>query len=288
MNAGKAKYLIFLPVLIILVYFLNRIFSGAIILPQVFFIGPLKIHYYGLTMATAVTAGFYLAIKRSGKFGLKVSQAEDLLFWIIIGGFFGARLYHIFSSFDYYILHPVDALKVWNGGLSIFGALLGGFIVLWAYNKLLTTHYSLLAILDWLTPSLILGQVIGRFGNLFNYEAFGYPTNLPWKMFVPYVFRPQGFLVDSFFHPFFMYEVLGGMLIIFLLFWAEDRTYFKRAGRLFFFYLLLYNSLRFGLEFIRIDSVFIGFFRLNSLTSLILCIFALIGFFNFRSNGSKT
>src|ERR1700680_5031790 len=101
-----------------------------------------------------------------------------------MGSVIGGRFYHFFSLFIYYQAHPIDIVKVWNGGLSIYGAVFGALITLWILQKTLVSRVTL-DTLDWLTPSLILGQIIGRFGNLFNYEVFGYPTNLPWKMFVP-------------------------------------------------------------------------------------------------------
>ena len=230
-NKNIKLSLSFLGVLV-LVYLVSQVFSGSLILPQFFSVGPITIHYYGLIMAAAVASGFYLALKRSSAYGVSTAEAEDLLFYSIIGGFIVARLYHVASSFPYYYQHPLDIIKVWNGGLSIYGAAIGGIIALVIYLRLLTTNYSLLTILDWLTPSFILGQIIGRFGNLFNYEAFGYPTNLPWKMFVPVEFRPESFQNFNFFHPFFLYELLGSTLILFLLLKVVKT---KTPGTLFFF-----------------------------------------------------
>lgn len=267
-------FLIF--IFVALVIFLPVVFSGRLILPQLFNVGPLSIHCYGLIMALAVASGFYLAISRVNKYGIEPKKAEDLLFWLAIGGFVGARLYHVLSSAPYYYAHPGDIIKVWNGGLSIYGAVIGGFIVLWLYKRLSTNHLALSTLLDWLTPSLILGQIIGRFGNLFNYEAFGYPTNLPWKMFVPLQFRPGLYQRFNFFHPFFLYEALGNVLIlVFLIKVIEPRSAKATQGKLFFSYVLLYNALRFGLEFLRVDSTFIYNFRLNAVVSL--CLSALAG-----------
>jgi phosphatidylglycerol---prolipoprotein diacylglyceryl transferase len=266
---------------VLLIYSLTEVFKGHIILPQTFHLGFLTVHYYGLTMAVAVAAGFYLAMVRARKYGLNLTESENLLFWLAIGGFIGARLYHVASSYFYYATHPLDVLKIWNGGLSIYGAIIGGLIALIICKKLYklqTTNYNLL---DWLAPSLVLGQIIGRFGNLFNYEAFGYPTNLPWKMFVPSQFRPQIFQAYNFFHPFFLYEILGNLVILFLLL-KSIRP--KNPGSLFFSYLLLYNLLRFALEFLRIDSTFIGQFRLNAIASLLLVLVAAIGLILIRKN----
>jgi phosphatidylglycerol:prolipoprotein diacylglycerol transferase len=257
---------------------LSQIFSGRIILPQSFALGPLTIHYYGIIMAAAVFAAFYLAIKRSKDFKIDEKMAEDILFWTIVGGFIGARLYHVLSSIGYYSGHTIDIFKVWNGGLSIYGAVFGGIISIWVIKKTFNLKPSILNLLDWLAPSVLLGQIIGRFGNLFNYEAFGYPTNLPWRMFVPLDFRPVDYIKFNFFHPFFLYELLGNALILFLLIKIfEPRQNKNYAGELVFLYLLLYNSLRFGLEFLRIDSTFIGFVRLNAAMSLLLALLSLAG-----------
>jgi len=254
---------------------LYYVFSGQIILPQIFSVGSITIHYYGIIMALAVAGGFYLAEKRSEKYGIKGAAAQNVLFCIIVGGFVGARLYHVFSSFGYYQHNVIDIFKVWNGGLSIYGAIIGGLIALFLYRRLDKDAlwqpkgiFVFFVLLDWLTPSLIVGQIIGRFGNLFNYEAFGYPTNLPWKMFVPLEFRKSDFASHDFFHPWFLYEQIG-LLIVFLIVRKSEKS---EKNHLFLWYLLLYNILRFGLEFLRVDSTFIGSFRLNSLTSFILII----------------
>ena len=164
---------------------------------------------------------------------------------------------------------------VWHGGLSVIGAGLGGLltlcvIVMWkGYGKVPT-------FLDWLAPSMALGQVIGRFADLFNYELFGYPTNLPWKMFVPADFRPTAYLSAGYFHPLFLYEALGSAFILFLLLW-KTKQQGNEKGRVFFTYLMLYGTLRFFLEFLRIDSVFIGGLRLNALVSLGFILSGFIG-----------
>ncbi len=265
----KIKIVIALFALIALGIFLRLVFLGKLVLPQVYFIGPIKIHYYGLIMAVAVIAGFYLAWKRREQYQLSEKSAEDIMFWAIIGGFLGGRLYHVVSSFNFYMRHPIEIVAVWNGGLSIYGAVFGGLIALLVLRYLSPRPLALSSLLDWLTPSLVLGQIIGRFGNLFNYEAFGYPTNLPWKMFVPLQFRPALYQGFNFFHPFFLYEILGNCLILFFLIKISKKP---GPGQLFFCYLLLYNILRFGLEFIRVDSTFLGPVRLNAVVSLILVV----------------
>ncbi len=316
MNYGKAKYALILLIFASLFFLLSRVFSGQIILPQYFSIGPLTIHYYGIVMALAVAAAFFVAIKRASKYDIDPKRAEDIIFWLIIGGFVGARAYHVLSHFSYYAFYPSEILKVWNGGLSIFGAILGGLLTLWILQLLSTKHLALSTLLDWLTPSLILGQIIGRFGNLFNYEAFGYPTNLPWKMFVPPQFRPEQYQTFSFFHPFFLYEAAGNLVILIFLLWIGSRTRrpnsenqnpwpsvrdfaattpdlseskgFASGGSLFFSYLLLYNTLRFVLEFIRTDSTFIYGFRLNAYVALPMAVCSALVLLWIKRYGKKT
>ena len=264
-------------------WFLSLVFSGALILPQYFLVGRLEFHYYGIFMALAIVSGYVWARSRARRYGIDLESADAIIFWLLVGGFVGARLYHVLSSFSYYFKQPPDIFKVWNGGLSIYGAVLGGLFVLWLQSKIAKNNFKVLSILDWLTPSLVLGQIIGRFGNLFNYELYGYPTLLPWKMFVPRAFRFPMFSNSSFYHPLFLYEVVGNAIILCILLWLEKRA--KPSGQktilmtktgLFLWYLLLYNSMRFSLEFLRIDSTYLGHVRINAYVSLVLALGALV------------
>ena len=266
------RWVIFVLALYFILYTLCQVFSGAIILPQTFSLGPFTVRYYGFFMALAVASGFYLAVKRANTFGLATKEAEDILFWTIVGGFIGARLYHVLSSLQFYLNHPLDIFKVWNGGLSIYGVVLGGIISLLVYRKLKTYNLQLTTILNWLTPSLIVGQIIGRFGNMFNYELYGYPTTLPWKMFVQESFRSSQYEASIFFHPLFLYEQLG----LFVIFFVVTRLEVRKKVSLFFWYVLLYNILRIPLEFLRIDSAFIGGVRQNALVSFVLILIAIV------------
>jgi phosphatidylglycerol:prolipoprotein diacylglycerol transferase len=274
-------------VLVVSVFWLAKVFSGKWVLLQSFFVGPLQIRFYGITMALAVGAGWWLATKRAPAYGIAYEQVDRILLLLIAGGFIGARLYHVVSSWQYYVAHPLDALKVWHGGLSIFGALFGGLIVLLfvVYRRKSFSSPKLLFVLDWLAPSVLLGQIIGRFGNLFNYEAYGYPTNLPWKMFVPAPFRFEAFASAQYFHPLFLYEALGNVLILFVLLKAVQLL---KRGSLFFVYVFLYTMLRFGLEHLRVDSTFLTpTLRLNVVVSGVLCLLSLCGLL-YAVKASKT
>jgi phosphatidylglycerol:prolipoprotein diacylglycerol transferase len=250
--------------------FLAPVFSGAAVLPQDFHVGPLAIHYYGVILAVAVLVARFIALRRAAQYGLSSQRADEIIFICLVAGVVGARLYHVASELPYYAAHPEFIFAIWRGGLSIYGGLFGGTAALailvwrqgWGWEKF--ANY-----LNWLTFSFLAGQIIGRFGNLFNYEAFGLPTNLPWKMFVPAMFRPQQWAFEPFFHPWFLYESLANLVIFFVLLrWKRD------SSRLFLWYALLYNIVRLLLEFLRIDSTFIGPLRLNAVMSAVLAALA--------------
>ncbi len=251
------------------------IFSGDVILPQFFSIFGLKIYYYGLCMALGVLVAYYFAKSRLESYGIKQSDLDNLVLILIINGFIGARLYHVFSSFGYYQNNWTEVFSVWNGGLSIFGAIIGGLLGVYAYQRfyMYETRVSLLKLLDFLAPSVIIGQIIGRFGNLFNYEAYGTPTNLAWKMFVPQIFRTPPYEVFEYFHPLFLYEALAGLLILILLIKLVDIV---RTGQIFFIWLGLYSVVRFGTELLRLDSPYLFGVKQNLISSGLLIVVSVV------------
>ena len=264
--------------ILILGWFLSLVFSGQLILPQTFNLGPLIVHYYGIVIALAVMSAYMLARYRAPRFGFTSVDLDRVALWVVAFGFIGARVYHVITDYQLYMDSPISALYVWNGGLAIYGAVIGGFIGLYSA---LGSSYRFGVALAWLTPSILVGQVIGRFGNFFNYELFGYPTALPWKMFVPEAFRSLAFRDISFFHPLFLYESLGIFLILILLLALERRQVFNKehASDLLISYILVNNALRFLLEFLRIDSVLWAGTRFNAYVSLALALLSLVAIF---------
>jgi phosphatidylglycerol---prolipoprotein diacylglyceryl transferase len=245
---------------------LQPFFSGRIALPQNLHIGSFRIQYYGIILGLASLAGYWLAIKRSNKLNITRDRIDTIALILIFSGFVGARVYHVLSELPFYLDHPLLSFEVWNGGLSIFGAALGGLLGLLIYNRYVTkTPLPFLELLDWLTPSLVLGQIIGRFGNFLNYELYGTPTRLAWKMFVPIQHRLSPFELNPFFHPLFLYEATGSIIILFLLLKLKLKT-----GQLFLLWLFLYNVLRFFLEHLRVESVIYSGIRINAIVALII------------------
>jgi phosphatidylglycerol---prolipoprotein diacylglyceryl transferase len=273
------KYLWWFLGVVVSVLLLFVVFPGKIILPQSFTVGSLQIHYYGLIIALAVLASWrYLQNKRS-EVNITTSQLENLVIVILICGFIVSRIYHVFTDLDFYLENPLRILHVWNGGLAIFGSVIGGLIGVYFYNRLyLETNF--LKLLDYLVPGLVIGQIIGRFGNLINYELYGQPTSLPWKMFVPQIFQTSDYYIaQSYFHPLFLYESLAGLLILWVLLrYNELAKRFglpNKAGSKFWVWLILYGILRFGIELLRIDGSYVLGLRLNLIVSSIMVIIGL-------------
>ncbi|MEI6835258.1 MAG: prolipoprotein diacylglyceryl transferase [Candidatus Falkowbacteria bacterium] len=247
--------------------------------PVLFSFGIITIHWYGLFIVLGILAALALVLCLAKRFQIKSGVIWDLSFYLVLFGIIGARIYEIFLNYPYYFSHPTQIIKIWEGGLAIHGALIAGALTLFVFikkNKL--NFWSLLAIV---TPGLAIGQAIGRFGNWFNQELFGRPTNLPWGIPIAESNRPLEFINQSFFQPTFLYESLGSILIAVLLFtllWKQKNSLSqKMAMKISAYYLALYSILRFSLEFIKIDAtpIFFGL-RLPQIISLIIIAISII------------
>ncbi len=240
-----------------------------------FEIGPLAIRWYGILMAASIVVGLVLAHWQARREGLPADDIVSAGQWAILAGLAGARVYEVIFNWDYYGQYPSKIIAVWEGGLAIHGSLIAGPLVgVWlAYRWKL----PVLRALDVAGPSIAIGQAIGRWGNFFNEEAFGRPTNLPWKLYVSPPHRPPGFGQYEFFHPTFLYESLWDLgVFIALIVWLRPRL---RAypGALFFAYIGLYSIGRFAIEALRLDSFWVGAFRVPQLASVAGVVVALIG-----------
>ncbi len=226
-------------------------------------IGPLYVRFYGIILMLGAVAGAWLATKAAKKRGYDPEIVWDLLIYLLIGGVLGARLWHIFTpspsaiaqglTTSFYLTHPLDALAIWKGGLGIPGAVIGGMIALYIYarkNQLNFAEWT-----DIAAPSIALGQAIGRWGNFFNQELYGAPTNLPWKLYVDPAHRLAGFESVEYYHPLFAYESLLSLANMFFLIWISRRFADRlKNGDIFLIYLIIYPLIRFSLDFLRLDA----------------------------------
>jgi phosphatidylglycerol:prolipoprotein diacylglycerol transferase len=219
-------------------------------------LGNMKIYWYGICMAFAILLGLFTSVKIAKRYYPKVNIElfYDLMFYILIGGILGARLYYSIFNWGYFSHHLADIPKLWTGGLSIHGAIIGGFITGFYYVK--SKKLNLWMYADVTTFGLIVGQIFGRLGNFFNSEAFGAPTNLPWKLFIPLINRPDGYEQFEYFHPTFLYEMIANSFILMFLLTLLKNKDPKSHGIIFFAYLVFYSIARILIEKIRIDSVY--------------------------------
>jgi|SRR3989344_3246395 len=255
-------------------------------IPPQISLGPVKIHFYGALIAIAILVGWYLAKKRAHFYkqslrsstssaGLKIPQKifdDPVLLFPLIFSLIGARLYHVVDYWDIYGKNLISILYVFNGGLGIWGGIVGAIIGFFVVAKIRKIDFA--TILDLASPSMLLGQAIGRIGNYINQEGFGPPTNLPWGVYIFPDRRPNQFLNFSNFHPTFFYEaVLNFIFFVFLLYLTKK---FKSPGQIFSSYLIFYSVTRFVVEFWRIDTWVASGIKVAHLVSLITFVFGSI------------
>ena len=242
----------------------------------VWYVAGFPLRAYALCIIAGIVVAMVIANRRWKARG---GNPESLEMAVVVGipfGIIGARLYHVITDWQLYLgpgRDPIDALKIWNGGLGIWGAVaLGAF---GAYLVARRRKIRFPALLDAVAPGLAVAQAIGRLGNWFNQELFGAPTTLPWGLEIAPEFRPPGFEQYATFHPTFLYELLWNLGVAAVLIWA-DRRFRLGHGKVFALYVVLYTAGRFWIEALRIDTVNeIGGFRLNNYTSLIVFVAAL-------------
>ena len=231
------------------------------------------IYWYGIILAVSILVGFYVADYLSQFRPVKSSLILDNAVWFIIVGLLGARVYYCLLIFSYYALHPLQVFDLRQGGLSIHGMLIAGFLFVFFLCK--KNKLKILPLLDVIAASVPLSQAIGRWGNYFNSEAFGIPTYSNWGLFVPIAKRPENFIDYSLFHPTFLYESVLNFLIFILLWFLIKKS--KTNGVVFSLYLILYSIARIIVEQIRIDSALDLFgFPIAQIISLILILFGLL------------
>jgi len=215
----------------------------------------------------------FLSKKLAKSRGINPEYINKLLPSLVFSSIVGARIYYVifeyrlFSGNNFFTsiyflnlkIKLPSFLAIWEGGIAIHGALIGGFISLLIFCKSNKLHFK--TILDLIIPSLILGQSIGRWGNFFNNEAFGLPTNSPWKLFIPIQNRPMEFANYEFFHPTFLYESLWNLIIFFILiyiFKRQTKINSVKPGLISCIYLITYSFGRFWIEGLRTDPLCLG------------------------------
>ena len=244
-----------------------------------FEVGPFALRYYGLCIAIGIIVATWLTGRELERKGLDGTLALDSLFFIVPLGFVGARAYHVITDYELYAGDPFPGVfEVWNGGLGIYGGVVGGFIGLLIFA--MVRGISPWSFADAVAPGLILAQAIGRWGNYFNQELFGRPSDLPWAIRIAPENRPVGYTDATSFHPTFLYESIWDLIVCLILLWVARRFAERlKTGDILVLYVSLYSFGRFFVESLRVDQAFLigGTFRGNLLVSSILALgFAMI------------
>ncbi|AFZ03803.1 prolipoprotein diacylglyceryl transferase [Calothrix sp. PCC 6303] len=239
--------------------------------PTLVKLGPITIRWYGLLIATAVLTGVTLSRYLAKRRHVDPEIISDLSIWLVLGAIPAARLYYVLFQWSEYTQRLDKIFAIWEGGIAIHGAILGGTLAALIFAKVKKIQFWQLA--DLVAPSLILGQAIGRWGNFFNSEAFGSPMkNLPWKLYIPYEQRPLDLKDFEYYHPTFLYEslwdlmVFGCLMTLFLR--GLARTLNLKTGTIFLTYLPAYSLGRLWIEGLRTDSLMLGPLRIAQVVSL--------------------
>jgi len=249
--------------------------------PEVPFLnwGFLSVRWYGLLIASAVLIGVTLSQWLARRRQVNPELVSDLAIWLVLGAIPCARLYYVLFEWQEYAQRPGDILAIWKGGIAIHGAMIGGLIAALLFCRIQKVQFWQMA--DLIAPSLALGQAIGRWGNFFNSEAFGRPTDLPWKLYIPPQNRPPEYASAEYFHPTFLYESLWNLavfsLLIFLFFRGLKGKPKLKTGTIFLVYLVSYGCGRFWIEGLRTDSLMLGPLRIAQVVSLATIAIGILG-----------
>jgi prolipoprotein diacylglyceryl transferase len=242
-------------------------------------VGPLPLHAYGLMLAIGVIVAATIAEKRWVAGGHDPKEFSGIVVPVVVCGVIGARVYHLFTGYKWSRDGFVGTFEIWRGGLSIWGAVLGGAIAVLVLAR--RRHLDGLALVDAIAPGIVLAQAIGRWGNYFNQELFGRPTKLPWAVEIDAAHTaqlPARYQHYTTFHPTFLYESIWCLFVFAALLWVE-RHHRLKPGQVFALYVAMYTFGRTFTEALRIDDATKLFgVRFNLMLTIALCVFGWIWF----------
>ena len=246
--------------------------------PRVLELGPLTIHYYGAIIALGLVLAVMYSCKRGHEFGLEEDDILDGVLWITPFAILCARIYYCAFSWHEYAANPISVLYIWNGGIAIYGSVIGAIIGMAVFAKI--KKVKMMAVVDLILIAFLIGQFIGRWGNFVNREAFGAATDSFFRMGL-FNTRTNAW---EYYHPTFLYESVWNMVgFVILHFLSKKRKY---DGQMALSYAAWYGLGRCFIEGLRVDSLWWGPFRVSQLLAGITCIAAvcILGWQHFRSH----
>lgn len=254
---------------------INAFLVGALN-PIAFRLGAIQVHWYGIFIGSAVIIALWLAVREGHRQGLDEDVFYDYLLWALPIAIICARIYYVVFQWPYYSLHPGEIIAIWDGGIAIYGAIIGGFLVLYFYCRY--HHLSAWQLLDIIAPTVIMAQGIGRWGNFMNQEAFGRVTTRAAlaSQHIPNWIISQMLIGGHYRVPTFLYESLWDLAGFVLLMLLRHRHHLFKRGEVFLAYVLWYATGRFFIEGMRTDSLMFGPIRISQLLSLVFFVASLV------------
>ena len=247
--------------------------------PIAFSIGNIHVRWYGIIMACAILLATIMSIREGQRRQIMSDDFIDLMLWAVPIGFIGARLYYVIFKWGYYSRHPSEIIAIWNGGIAVYGGLLAGLAVLlvFCYRRMLPPFLML----DVITPGVMAAQVLGRWGNFINQEAHGGKVSLQFlqNMHLPNFIIEQMHINGNYYQPTFLYESVLNLIGLILILSLRHKKHLFKQGEVFMSYLMWYSVVRFFVEGLRTDSLYIaGTIRVSQALSVILFIIVLVMF----------
>jgi len=245
--------------------------------PIAFSIGSLDVRWYGILIASGIVLAYFVGQREAVKRGLPEDFLADMLIWAIPISILFARIYYVSMKWEYYGANPEKIIQIWNGGIAIHGALIGAVLTAYIYCK--KKGFSFLKVADILAPSLLIGQIIGRWGNFMNQEAFGGPVSREFleNLMIPNWIIEQMYVQElgTYVHPTFLYESLWNVVGLIIL--LSLRKVNLHRGEIFFSYMIWYSIGRFYIEGMRTDSLYlIGELRSAQVVSILAIILGIV------------
>lgn len=239
--------------------------TGIIPRVAISFMG-IDIYWYAILITSAIVSGFLWAKFHDGRYNIKFDDVLDLSLIMIPIAIICARLYYIVFNLDYYLNNPTEIFNFRNGGIAIYGAIMGGIVTIIIFCK--KKKINMFDLMDYIAPIIPLGQAIGRWGNYINIEAYGSETNLPLKMEI----IENG--ITKYVHPTFLYESVGNFILFLILLKISKNR--KFSGQIVSLYLIGYSFIRFWVEGLRTDSLMFGNIKVSQLLSILIFIIMMV------------